>query len=382
MIVEIRGINFNNKGAELMLYAVIQKLSDWDEGNIVAIRPKIGTYKQRSQLGLYQLITSDRKIPFLNSAINAIISNIIPQKLRHSLGLLIYPEIDAILDASGFAYSDQWNLEQTVEMANLAKKCKREGKKNILLPQAFGPFDNPQLKKAFIELLDNTDLVFPRDKISYKYLMGLETNSSCIKMAPDFTNLVRGHVPEYFDSTIKRACVIPNTRMLDKTSDDVKSNYLYYLETCITFFTEIGLKPFILVHDTTDNSLVLDLKSKFGESLELIVESNPLYIKGILGKCHVVVSSRFHGLISALSQGIPCLATGWSHKYQMLLEDYNCVECLVTSFESQEEIRHHLKLITEEKSRSELINKISKAGLEQKKLSCDMWSKVYKMLTY
>ncbi|MBE9052589.1 polysaccharide pyruvyl transferase family protein [Nostocales cyanobacterium LEGE 11386] len=379
MIVEIRGVNFKNKGAELMLHAVIQKLSDWDEENIVAIRPKIGTYRQRSQLGLYQLLTSDKKIPFLNSAINAI-NYVIPRKLRHSLGLLIYPEIDAILDASGFAYSDQWNLQQTVVMASLAKKCKKEGKKVVLLPQAFGPFENPQLKKAFVELLDNADLVFPRDEISYKYLMGLGTNSSRIKMAPDFTNLVQGRVPEYFDSTIKRACVIPNTRMLDKTSDDVQSKYLYYLETCINFFTEMGPKPFILVHDTTDNSLVSDLKSKFGESLEVILESNPLYIKGILGKCHVVVSSRFHGLISALSQGIPCLATGWSHKYRMLLEDYNCVECLVTSFESQEEIRHYLKLITEEQSRSELIDKIIKAGLEQKKLSCDMWSEVYEVL--
>ncbi|WGV27605.1 polysaccharide pyruvyl transferase family protein [Halotia branconii] len=380
MIVEIRGINFKNKGAELMLHAVIQKLSDWNEENIVAIRPKTGTYKQRSQLGLYQLITSDKNIPFLNSAINTI-NYLMPQKLRHSLGLITYPEIDSVLDASGFAYSDQWNLQQTVVMANLAKKCKREGKKVILLPQAFGPFENPQLKKAFIELLDNADLVFSRDEISYKYLMDLGANSSLIKMAPDFTNLVKGSIPEYFDTQTKRACIIPNTRMLDKTSGNVQSKYLSYLETCLDFFTEVGLKPFILIHDTTDNNLGTQMRSKFGESLEVISESNPLYIKGILGKCHSVVSSRFHGLISALSQGIPCLATGWSHKYRILLEDYNCVECLVTSFDSQEKIRDHLKLITEDHSRSELIDKINKAGLEQKKLSYDMWSEVYKVLT-
>lgn len=380
MIVEIRGVDFVNKGAELMLHAVVQQVSSWHEDNIVAIRPKIGSFRERAELGLYQLVWSDKKIPFAGPIIHTI-ANLTPQKLRHTYGITTYSEVQAIFDASGFAYSDQWGPGKSEVMAELAKRWKRKGKKIILLPQAFGPFENTRVKMAFSQILDNVDLVFARDDVSYKHLIDLCGSSSKIKVAPDFTNLVKERVPEYFDTNLKQACIIPNSRMLDKTTKGTRNSYIPFLEVCIKQLLKIGLEPFILIHQTTDYELALQLQSKFDHSIEIILESDPLYIKGILGSCYLIISSRFHGLISALSQGVPCLAAGWSHKYRMLLEDYGCQELLISSLDSEEEISHKINLIIEEPSRSTIINQLNKASFEQKKLASNMWAEVYEVLT-
>ena len=53
-------------------------------------------------------------------------------------------------------------------------------------------------------------------------------------------------------------------------------------------------------------------------------------IKGILATCTAVISSRYHALIAALSQGVPAVALGWSHKYEALLSEVgtpeNCIQ--------------------------------------------------------
>lgn len=381
MIFEIRGVDFVNKGAELMLHAVVQQVSSWHEDNIVAIRPKIGSFRQRAELGLYQLVWSDKKIPFAGPIIHTI-ANLTPQKLRNTYGITTYSEVQAIFDASGFAYSDQWGPGKSEVMAKLTKRWKRKGKKIILLPQAFGPFTSTRIKDAFLQVLDNVDLVFARDDVSYKHLMDLCGSSSYIKMAPDFTNLIKGQVPEYFitETKLKQSCIIPNSRMLDKTTEGTRENYIPFLEECIKQIIKLGSEPFILIHDTNDYEIALQLQNKFAQPIKIILESEPLHIKGILSSCYLVISSRFHGLISALSQGVPCLAAGWSHKYRMLLEDYGCQELLISSLDSEEEISHKLNLIIEEPSRSTIIDKLNQASFEQKKLASNMWAEVYEVL--
>ena len=36
----------------------------------------------------------------------------------------------------------------------------------------------------------------------------------------------------------------------------------------------------------------------------------------------LIISSRYHGLVAAISQGIPVISIGWSHKYDELMSSY------------------------------------------------------------
>ncbi|MDZ7901592.1 MAG: polysaccharide pyruvyl transferase family protein [Rheinheimera sp.] len=56
---------------------------------------------------------------------------------------------------------------------------------------------------------------------------------------------------------------------------------------------------------------------------------DPLALKQFIGGAQLVISSRFHGAINALSQAVPCITTSWSHKYQQMMADFGVADyCL------------------------------------------------------
>jgi coenzyme F420-reducing hydrogenase beta subunit/polysaccharide pyruvyl transferase WcaK-like protein len=53
---------------------------------------------------------------------------------------------------------------------------------------------------------------------------------------------------------------------------------------------------------------------------------NTKSIREILQHANLVVTSRFHCMISSLALGVPVYVIGWSHKYQEVLRMFNCEE--------------------------------------------------------
>ena len=284
------------------------------------------------------------------------------------------------MDASGFAYSDQWGVRATQITAELCFRWKKQGKKIIFLPQAFGPFSSSDIKHNFNQIVELADLIFARDRKSYDYINQIANSMSNVRIAPDFTNLLPGLKPQYADKLINRPCIILNYRMLDKTTDDTKNQYFTFINSCLQYLVDKGLNPFILIHEVDDFSLGQQIQQNSGGKIDIIREDNPLYLKGILGSCQLVISSRFHGLISALSQGIPCLGTGWSHKYQQLFATYSCPEMLVDLQANPDENINKLDLLMSEPSRNSLIQSITVASKHQKALSEEMWQEITKLL--
>ncbi|MDY6781371.1 MAG: polysaccharide pyruvyl transferase family protein [Cyanobacteriota bacterium] len=378
MIVEIQGVDYINKGGELMMNAVVQHISSLPGKNVVAAHLRMGSFNNRTKTGLNHLSWAYyEKAPVVGLVIDNLISWV-PKPLRHQFNIVTNSEVQTVLDASGFTYSDQQGAAMVEIMAARTERWKQEGKKIVLLPQAFGPFKHKKVRNAFLKILRNADLVFARDKVSYDYLIELDlSQNSKIKIAPDFTNLVKGEIPPDFQTNPRAFCIVPNYRMLQRTSQELKEKYISFLTSCTKYLLNKGLEPFVLIHETArDYDLGLQLQTELGQPLKIIQESNPLYIKGILGSCFMVVGSRFHSLVSTLSQGTPCLGTGWSHKYEMLFEDYNCPECLVSPIDSAEKIHRVLDAIAEEPGRSDLIRRIEAGSEEQKRLSSAMWAEV------
>jgi len=282
------------------------------------------------------------------------------------------------LDAAGFAYSDQCGPRCTVAVASAVKRWKKNDAKIIFLPQAFGPFLSERSKSAIKSIVECSDLLFSRDKISYDYLTELVGKRENVKIAPDFTNLMEGSLPEGFDREANRFCIIPNYRMIEQADATRREKYVPFLIMCARYLYRKGARPFILIHEgDADLRLGQKVAREVNGDINIIHEGNPLAIKGIIGACDGVIGSRFHGLVSALSQGIPALATGWSHKYEMLFRDYNFPEGMISVDASFDEVQGKMDMLISQAPKQLLREKILTAALLQKQASVRMWNEVF-----
>jgi colanic acid/amylovoran biosynthesis protein len=379
MFIEIKGTNFNNKGAELMLHAILKRVPEQypDVKFVVAHQePSLENFQQRSKLGLYQ------KIGFKRLGISGErLSDYLPQKLMNAYGVVRQSKISAVLDASGFAYTDHWGAVPALNMAQSIRRWKANGRKIILLPQAMGPFSNREVRRAAREIFLNSDLVFPRDRISYGNVVDLVGERPYIYQAPDFTNILEGVKLAWMRRREDYFCIIPNYRMIDKVASRTSQNYVPFLVSAIELLTRAGEKAFILNHEgEEDERLAEEINNKLSTGIEIIKQSDPLVIKGLIGSSKAVIGSRFHGLVSALSQGVPALAVGWSHKYQMLFEDYGIPEFCVAMDSALDGLKNFMQTISNPVQKEALCQTLALNLAKEKKKTAQMWDLVWQAI--
>ena len=356
-----------------MLVAVKERYAKHHPGVSLAVDQWFGTYGERAKYGLLQMI----KIQRMGRSKLALA--VMAPSFRKSFGLVTPSDLDAVLDASGFAFGDQHPAERTINFAKEIEAHKKKGKTVILLPQALGPFENPDIAAAFARVMAASDLVFARDQVSFDHATKAAGQSHKLKMAPDFTNLVKP-LSLNGQSHTKRACIVPNQRMIEKAANqEDAAAYVPLLAHCIKEIDEVGLEPMILVHGKHDGYLVDKINAEVGRELPHVHENDPLEIKRILGGSHMVVASRFHALASALSQGVPCIATSWSHKYKMLFQDYECEELILPVSASEAQVKEAVQRVTGSQ-REDLLRRIQESMVRLEAKTKKMWAAVDSVL--
>ena len=323
MKIQIDGIDTKNKGAELMLVAVLEQLEEVYPNSEVWLN-HTGEFNPKV-LPNFKL---DLKIPSMRWLSKW------PAKICRRLGhpfpitrltqFYVRKDIDLLLDAGGFQFSDQWKLtaKQVKEKEKYYKKLKENGTCSVLLPQAFGPFKTTYGKQTVKILNQYTDLIFARDEISYECLVNAGAEERKINISCDFTLPVKGVIPATFQYLKGAVCVIPNHKMISRKKNN-KDEYIGLLKDIIDLYEKKGQPIFMLNHEGfRDKNLCEQVNAEIEKKIPVVSGITAKEVKGLIGNSHTVISSRFHGVVSALSQGVPCLATSWSHKYEMLFRDF------------------------------------------------------------
>ncbi|WP_293748962.1 polysaccharide pyruvyl transferase family protein [uncultured Paraglaciecola sp.] len=374
MIIEVKGVQFVNKGAELMLYAVIQQLQDRVPNARLVLEPGPNSpYDKRAKIGALQKFSIKKGRFDLNK-----LSYFIPKRIRswliNSFGIVLEADVDIILDASGFAYGDQWGSTKIKHLCNEILRMNKSDKKYIFLPQALGPFtrdvDVSRLRRA----LPKATLICAREKSSYDSVTNIIGKHSNIVQFGDFTNLVNPIVDQHWRDYTNLMLIIPNYNMMSDRNVDSKwkDNYLSLLAECIKIGDMKGMTPVILNHEGHEDEKICTLIRNMSEkNIEIFHEQDSRKVKGIISVAKLIVCSRFHGCVSALSQGVPCLGTSWSHKYEHLFDEYGLSECLLVPNNSGEQLESKMSYALEHSS---LISETPRTIF--KKESSDLWDKV------
>ena len=322
MKIVLSGVETNNKGAELMLYAILQEIERRFPDAKVYIA--LSSIKQ----GLQYIATSvDFRYWPLNKLLRKTHFNGILKRLH--LPLIEGTELmnaDYFLDGSGFLFSDQTSLWGTTpeRWKRLLKPLYNRGTKIIFLPQAFGPLELEDTKKAIEVIGRFSSVIMPRERISYNFIKscGL-VDMHKVKLFTDFTSLVEGTFPKGYEHLQSGICIIPNVRMIDKGKISY-DDYIQLLSAVIAEGKKSGHPVYLLNHEGQgDAELCLKCKETIGGDVEAVTSLNALDVKGLIASAYMVVTSRFHGLASALNSCVPSLATSWSHKYEELFHDYS-----------------------------------------------------------
>lgn len=245
-------------------------------------------------------------------------------------------EIDLVLFSPGFKYSDQITYRTPESDANEIKMWKgysKKGRKIVFMPQAFGPFENESNRIHMNRLCEVASHFYAREESSYRYLTDVagKQNAGKISVAPDFTCLYAG---ENFSLPYEKSSyvvVIPNRQMIAKTS--CGGAFCDFIVKSVRHLHENNIKIVFLNHEGSGDDILISVFNAYiGNAGYVVTGVSGGVCKKIISESKLVLTARFHGLVSALSSGTAVLCTSWSHKYQELVKEMGCAKsCLDVS---------------------------------------------------
>ena len=293
-----------------MLHTVRQELTGRLEGASFAIQSKEPFQSESRFKKLQKCSTSS--LPLLDKILRI-------KPIDH--GEVTDSQITHYIDISGFAYGDSWGIKKARKrLGNKVKKLKQKGTPYYLLPQAFGPFTDPQLQNEMKLIGSNASLLCARDSVSLTHIQGLGIEN--VEQFPDITfalDTTNCNSPEIKNSPY--GCLIINNKMISSKTMQ-RNNLLHLFSDSGKLMQRRGIYPQVLLHEPKEDK---DLANDLAKSLNcpIIELEDARDIKNFIKHSYITVTARFHGLVSALSTGTPAMALGWSHKYMELLRDFD-----------------------------------------------------------
>lgn len=332
----IFGAGFENKGAQAMIFVTV-----W---NIL---------KQFPDAEIFLPVTSDGYAEYkfkpiyvdsygyayayggINAAKNYIIASVkkVLGKGRsfdniQNLKKLV-PTLDAMINISGYNLSSAFSMGVNIHYLNMLDLMKKYNIPYYLMPQSFGPCDYGKeqryMDQRIKSALSGARLIYARENDSYQLLtkkyklnnVNLTADmvllSEEIKLADVKYKAEKIIVPRL--ETQHNVGIIPNSRNSD--IGDEKEIIRVYCDIIDTLLRE-KRTCYLMIHSNDDTRLCKLIKTYYWDNNSVVVinrEFSCFEFSAFVNQFDFLVASRYHSIIHAYKQFVPCLVIGWAEKY-------------------------------------------------------------------
>jgi len=245
---------------------------------------------------------------------------------------------EIMIDISGYALSSQRGIGTSVEYLLRIKLAKLYGIKVFLMPQSFGPFSYKGLTKHLFKYyikkyMKYPKIIYARESEGYNILHD-EYHLENVKRSNDLVLLNREinllniykRVPEIANfkdiKDIKDIAIIPN--MKNFKHGKIEQIMLFY-DICINNLINSGKTVYLIRHSFEDLKACQKIKERFGENNNVVLLTDDfscIEFDRLVKKFDFIIGSRYHSIIHAYKNGIPCIVMGWATKYHELLKTF------------------------------------------------------------
>jgi polysaccharide pyruvyl transferase WcaK-like protein len=229
---------------------------------------------------------------------------------------------DLVIDTrSGDSFADIYGLDRLVAMSALGEFVHRCGVPLVLGPQTVGPFAGRRARALARRSLRTADAVMTRDSVSADHVQELGA-----RVDVRTTDVVFAlPVPE---RSGERDVLLNVSGLLWNGSPHVDpSAYRAVVRALHQGLLERDRRVSLLAHvldsSSPDNDVpaVRALADEMGGDVEVVVPGSLSEVRSAVASAQLVLGSRMHACLNALSVGTPAIPLSYSRKFAPLLGD-------------------------------------------------------------
>lgn len=244
--------------------------------------------------------------------------------------------VDMIVDISGYTFGSNWGWMANLLAAYRAKRAKQYKAPIYFMPQSFGPFEWKGIMGRLTSFcmakwLSYANVLYAREQEGYDLLME-NYGFRNVRLSEDLVLQNKGicisniykKPPVMKLPSIKKGsiAVLPNIR--NAKYGDMEKLIIVY-QKIIKFAIHAGRTVYLIRHSTEDLSFCERIKMLFEKEPEVILlkdDFSCLEYETLVNNFDYLVASRYHAIVHAYKQGVPCIVLGWAIKYQELLSKF------------------------------------------------------------